>query len=139
MTATEDRMRAAAHALPPSDFGSTRAIQAAADVADAMVAEAEARIKELTAALAPLDSVVQVLGIADTDEVPAEVCAQLINDREALTQEHAEMLAALKAASGYMLNAKIDLETARTQAVARKTIDDGLAIVRAAIAKAEGR
>jgi hypothetical protein len=45
MTKSEDLMRAAAHALPPSDFGSTRAIKAAAAVADKMVAEAVAEAR----------------------------------------------------------------------------------------------
>jgi hypothetical protein len=39
MSEAEDLMRKAAHALPPSDFGSTRAIQAAADVAEKLAAE----------------------------------------------------------------------------------------------------
>jgi hypothetical protein len=40
MGTTEDRFRALAHSMPPSDFGSTRAIQAAAKLADQLVAEA---------------------------------------------------------------------------------------------------
>jgi hypothetical protein len=47
-----------------------------------------------------------------------------------------ELLAALKAASGYLLNAKIDLEAGAPKATAIKTIEGGLRVVREAIAKA---
>jgi hypothetical protein len=50
-----------------------------------------------------------------------------------------EMYEALKAATGYLLNAKIDLETGTTKATAIRTIEGGLAVVRAALAKAEGK
>lgn len=49
-----------------------------------------------------------------------------------------ELLAALESASGYLLNAKIDLETGAPKRTAIKTIEGGLARVRAAIVKAEG-
>jgi len=49
-----------------------------------------------------------------------------------------DLLAALKAASGYLLNAKIDLETGAPKKTAIRTIDGGLKFVRAAIVKAEG-
>lgn len=47
-----------------------------------------------------------------------------------------DMLAALKAASGYLLNAAIDLETGAPKKTALATINGGLDLVRAAIAKA---
>jgi hypothetical protein len=52
---------------------------------------------------------------------------------------HHELIEALKAATGYLLNAKIDLETGTTKATAIRTIEGGLTVVRAAIARAEGR
>ena len=55
-----------------------------------------------------------------------------------LEARNAEMLAALKAATGYMLNAKIDLETGAPKRTAICTIDGGLAMLRAAIANAKG-
>lgn len=48
-----------------------------------------------------------------------------------------ELLAALEAASGYLLNAKIDLETGAPKRTAICTIEGGLKVVRAAIAKAK--
>lgn len=62
------------------------------------------------------------------------------------TPEHAalmcaapELLAALKAAEGYLLNAKVDLETGAPKRTAINTVEGGLRIVREAIAKAEAR
>lgn len=49
-----------------------------------------------------------------------------------------ELLDALGAAAGYLLNAKIDLETGCAKATAIKTIEGGLTTIRAAIAKATG-
>jgi hypothetical protein len=48
-----------------------------------------------------------------------------------------DLLAALKAASGYLLNAKIDLETGAPKRTAIATIEGGLKLVREAIGKAE--
>jgi hypothetical protein len=50
-----------------------------------------------------------------------------------------ELLAALKAACGYLMNARIDLMTGAPKKTAMMTIDGGLSVVRAALAKAEGR
>lgn len=50
-----------------------------------------------------------------------------------------DLLAALRAAQGYMRNAKIDLETGAPKKTALATIDGGLRLVDAAITKAEGR
>lgn len=47
----------------------------------------------------------------------------------------ADMLAALNAAAGYLLNAKIDLETGAPKKTAIATIEGGLKVVRAAIAR----
>lgn len=49
-----------------------------------------------------------------------------------------EVLAALKAAGGYLLNAKIDLETGAPKRTAIMTIEGGLRVVEAAIRKATG-
>lgn len=46
-----------------------------------------------------------------------------------------DILAEMKAAAGYMRNAKIDLETGATKATAIRTIDGGLRRLEAAIAK----
>lgn len=54
-----------------------------------------------------------------------------------LIVEAPNMIAALNAAAGYLLNAKIDLETGAPKKTALATIEGGLKLVRAAIAKAE--
>jgi hypothetical protein len=46
---TEDRFRALTRSMPPSDFGSTRAIQAAAKLADELAAETAAERDRLRA------------------------------------------------------------------------------------------
>lgn len=48
----------------------------------------------------------------------------------------AAMLKALKCAEGYLLNAKIDLETGATKRTALNTIEGGLRMVRDAITAA---
>lgn len=48
-----------------------------------------------------------------------------------------ELIAALKAATGYMENARIDLRTGAPKQTATDTLTGGLAVIRAAIAKAE--
>lgn len=50
-----------------------------------------------------------------------------------------ELVAEMKAAAGYLRNAKIDLETGCSKATAIRTIEGGLNRLEAAIAKAEGR
>lgn len=50
-----------------------------------------------------------------------------------------DLLKALRAASGYLQNARIDLETGAPKRTAIRTIEGGLKIVNEAIAKAEGR
>lgn len=49
-----------------------------------------------------------------------------------------DLLAALEAACGYLLNAKIDLETGAPKRTAINTIEGGLTVTRDAIAKARG-
>ena len=56
-----------------------------------------------------------------------------------LTRLALDLAAALSVARGYMLNAKIDLETGAPKRTALATIAGGLKIVDAAIAKAEAR
>ncbi len=48
---------------------------------------------------------------------------------------HEELVRALIAVGGYLLNAKIDLETGTPKKTAIQTIEGGLSLVRAAIAK----
>jgi hypothetical protein len=50
--------------------------------------------------------------------------------------DRADLIAALKASVGYLLNAKIDLETGATKATAIKTIEGGIKMAREALAKA---
>lgn len=45
------------------------------------------------------------------------------------------LVQALEAANGYLLNARIDLQTGCTKATAIRTIDGGLKLVREALAK----
>jgi len=49
---------------------------------------------------------------------------------------HDDLVAALKAALGYMRNAAIDLQTGATKATAIRTIDGGIAMVEHALAQA---
>lgn len=56
----------------------------------------------------------------------------------ALAERGRKMLAALKAASGFLMNAKIDLETGAPKRTAIMTLDGGLKIIGAAIDKFGG-
>ncbi len=56
-----------------------------------------------------------------------------------LLEQRDELVAALKSSVGYLLNAKIDLETGAPKKTAIATIDGGLKLAREAIAKAEGK
>lgn len=60
----------------------------------------------------------------------AQLIVRAVNERD-------ELLAALKATSGYLINAKIDLETGASKRTAIQTIEGGLDVVRAALDKAE--
>lgn len=53
-----------------------------------------------------------------------------------MTTSETELLTALRAAQGYLTNAAIDLETGAPKKTALATINGGIEIVRAAIAKA---
>lgn len=75
MTPTESRMRAAAMALPVSDFGSHRAIQAAAAVADAMVAERETQM------LLAMDSLPDAAEVKRLRLVLEVACGHMMNAR----------------------------------------------------------
>ena len=55
---------------------------------------------------------------------------QIIDD---LRAKNDALVKALEASCGYLLNAKIDLETGCTKAVAIRTIDGGLKMIRAVI------
>lgn len=63
-------------------------------------------------------------------ELHAETRADVVGDLEA---EIACLTKALKAASGYLLNAKIDLETGAPKRTAVATIDGGLQMIREAL------
>ena len=56
-----------------------------------------------------------------------------------LTDAGMVLLDALKAASGYLLNAKLDLETGAPKKTAIATIEGGLRVVSAALAKVESK
>ena len=56
----------------------------------------EKQLADAIAALSPLDAVVQALGIADTEDVPAEVVAKLINDWETMNVHKQALEGALR-------------------------------------------
>ncbi len=58
---------------------------------------------------------------------------------EQLKAEVDELIAALKASGGYLMNAAIDLETGTKKQTTLATLNGGLKLVRAAIEKAEGK
>lgn len=66
---------------------------------------------------------------AKIDATVANVSAGI----EQLKADNADMLAEMKAAAGYLRNARIDLETGATKATAIRTIDGGLKRLEAAI------
>lgn len=49
---------------------------------------------------------------------------------------NADLIAALKAATGYLMNARIDLETGAPKRTAIQTIEGGIKLIREALAKA---
>ena len=63
----------------------------------------------------------------------------LLKQLDDMRADRDAVLSALNAASGYMSNAAIDLETGAPKKTALGTIYGGLRLIRAAIAKAEGR
>lgn len=67
----------------------------------------------------------------------SESYLQLAAERDRLRAINAELLAALKAAAGYMTNAAIDLQTGAPKRTALATINGGIAATAASIAKAE--
>lgn len=69
--------------------------------------------------------------VATTSETYAPLIARAINAYE-------PMLKALRSAEGYLLNAKIDLQTGTKKATTLNTIEGGLKMVREAIAAATG-
>ena len=66
----------------------------------------------------------------------ASTIRQMMVERAEAADTIAALLEALRAAAGYLTNAKIDLETGCTKATAIKTIEGGLARVKSAIALA---
>lgn len=63
--------------------------------------------------------------------------SQISKDLSASQAQCERLRAALKAASGYLLNARIDLETGAPKRTAIQTIDGGLTVVRAALKENE--
>lgn len=56
-----------------------------------------------------------------------------------MTPDHVpELVASLKACIGYLLNAKIDLETGASKATAIRTIEGGIKQAREALSKIDG-
>jgi hypothetical protein len=67
----------------------------------------------------------------------AELVVEAVNSHASLKARIEELEAALKSSEGYLLNAKIDLETGCTKATAIKTIEGGLKMIRAALSKGD--
>jgi hypothetical protein len=70
MADIEAKMRECAHALPPSDFGSFRAIQAAARLAEQLVFDERKRCRQ---AVVRLTSGLSWVGVAARDAILAEI------------------------------------------------------------------
>jgi len=123
MTATEDRMRKTAHALPVSDFGSHRAIQAAAAVADKMVSEAIAA------------SVTELEAVSETHRTYVETSKKIATAREqtlaALRKQHAEMLAALREVREWIRNWDPDFTQDKEWKATRAKMDAAIAAAEA--------
>jgi hypothetical protein len=64
--------------------------------------------------------------------------SEITNANARLIAAAPDLLKAVEAACGYLLNAKIDLETGRTKATAIRTIEGGLKMLRDALTKAGG-
>ena len=74
-----------------------------------------------------------------TDELDGPTARDFDMTDDTIPERDAERVAlvrALEAALGYMMNARIDLETGCTKATAIATISGGINLARAAIAKA---
>lgn len=74
---------------------------------------------------------------ADANARLIAAAPDLLAERDRLRASDAELVAALRAAGGYLLNAKIDLEMGSPKATAIKTIEGGLKRVRAVLDKRE--
>jgi hypothetical protein len=79
---------------------------------------------------------VSMVRAADAPEFSAACFDDLA--RAHLASQRDAALKALKAAKGYMLNAKIDLETGTKKATTLTTLEGGLRMVEAAIAETAG-
>lgn len=76
--------------------------------------------------------------VYSADDSTVSITREQANANAQLIAASPDLLEALNAASGFLLNAKIDLETGASKQTAINTIEGGLKIVRAAIAKATG-
>jgi hypothetical protein len=74
----------------------------------------------------------------DGSECPDGCDAAAMPSYSELLEQRNELRAALKSTSGYLMNAKIDLETGAPKRTAINTIEGGLKIAQSAIAKATG-
>lgn len=100
---------------------------------EAALAKAERRLDWLTDQVVGQVLEVSVGTVEDTIQPfrdPIRLAASRLREMEA---REAKLVEALSAASGYLLNAKIDLETGCPKAVAIQTIEGGLKTVRAAL------
>ena len=70
-----------------------------------------------------------------TPESVAGILAMSDDTIDRLIRQRAALVTALEAACGYLLNAKIDLETGAPKKTALQTIEGGLKLVRAALAE----
>lgn len=75
--------------------------------------------------------------VSDEESCPDQFAEAEANAR--LIVAAPDLIDALKAAIGYLTNARIDLETGAPKATAIATINGGLDVVRAAINKAEAQ
>ncbi|GFO80744.1 MAG: hypothetical protein A49_03710 [Methyloceanibacter sp.] len=74
---------------------------------------------------------VMVIGAAQPRQTEEAVCRQLV--------AFGDTLKALEALTGYLLNAKIDLETGTPKRTTIGTLEGGLRVARAAITRATGQ
>ena len=64
-------------------------------------------------------------------------CAEARDERDRFREENERLRKALNTACGYLLNAKIDLETGAPKRTAIQTIDGGLRAIRAHTTEAD--
>lgn len=70
-------------------------------------------------------------------EANADLILAACNQHDSLLAQRDALLVALSAAGGYLRNAQIDLATGAKKATALRTIEGGLMVIDAALARAE--